>query len=94
MVCECYRFLLFCLYGGAGCMLCSDNFIFQTVLAEFNPLHSLANTTHHTTQFHNRAVDTGQARPQHQQRLHIQPLRKPFITLYNQHFIEVYHFIF
>ena len=22
------------------------------------------------------------------------PLRKPFITLYNQHFIEVYHFIF
>ena len=26
--------------------------------------------------------------------LHIQPLRKPFIMLYNQHFIEVYHFIF
>ena len=26
---------------------------------DFNPLYSLANTTHHTTQFHNRAVDTG-----------------------------------
>ena len=39
-------------------------------------------------------VDTGQAGPQRQQRLQIQPLRKPFITLYNQHFIEVYHFIF
>ena len=36
--------------------------------SDFNPLYSLANTTHHTTQFHNRAVDTGQARPQHQQR--------------------------
>ena len=33
------------------------------------------------------------ARPR-QQRLHIQPLRKPFITLYNQYFIEVYRFIF
>ena len=41
-----------------------------------------------------KKIDTGQARPQHQQRLYIQPLRKPFITLYNQHFIEVYHFIF
>ena len=29
----------------------------------FNPLYSLANTTHHTTQFHNRPVDTGQAMP-------------------------------
>ena len=34
------------------------------------------------------------ARPQHQQRLHIQSLRKHFITLHNQHFIEIYHFIF
>ena len=41
-----------------------------------------------------RCLDTVQLRPQHQQRLHIRPLRKPFITLYNQHFIEVYHFIF
>ena len=36
----------------------------------------------------------GCGRPQHQQRLHIQPLRKPFITMHNQHFIEVYHFNF
>ena len=33
------------------------------------------------------------ARPQHQ-RLHIQPLHKPFITLHNQHFIEIYHLYF
>ena len=41
-----------------------------------------------------KMIDTGQARPQHQQRLHIQPLRTHFITLYNQHFIEDHHFIF
>ena len=39
-------------------------------------------------------VDAGQAQPQHQPHLHIQPLHKPLITLYSQHFIEVYHFIF
>ena len=38
-------------------------------------------------------IDTGQARP-HQQRLHVQPLHKPCITLYSQNFIEVYRFIF
>ena len=43
---------------------------------------------------HCALLDTGQVWPHHQQRLRIQPLRKPFITLYSQHFIEVYHFIF
>ena len=28
------------------------------------------------------------SRPQHQRRLHIQPLRKPFITLHNQHLLK------
>ena len=27
-------------------------------------------------------------------RLHVQPLHKSFITLHNQHFIDIYHFIF
>ena len=35
---------------------------------DFNSLYSLANVTHHTTQFHNRSVDTGQSRPRRQQR--------------------------
>ena len=38
-------------------------------------------------------IDTGQVWPQRQQRLHMQPLRKTFITLYNQHFIEVIIYI-
>ena len=61
---------------------------------DINPLYSLANTTQHTTQFHNRSVDTGEARPQQQQSLRIEQLRKSFIALHSQHFIDIYHIIF